>query len=315
MDAKGWLLYEPADARKNQWFIDKLISECALFGKELELRLTDAPGRITLPDLNKGENLPSFVINRTRSTGIARRFESLRIRVINPSQVTLIGNDKYLGYRFASDLDIPVMPYICIDLEGLEEGGTDLDRFKDTGISGQFPRFYERILTAASQFGYPLVIKPENGHGGKHVYLTENEAMLREALLAIGEDPESRYIKRILLQRPCALRGRDLRVYLVNGRVIAAMMRCASDKNEFRANFSLGGDAFLHTLTGKERTYTERIASALPSDMIGIDFIYDGEDEPVFNEIEDAVGSRMLYDKTDIDIISLFARHVCSPAG
>mgnify|MGYP000090003010 CR=1 FL=1 len=42
---------------------------------------------------------------------------------------------------------------------------------------------------------------------------------------------------------------------------------------------------------------------------IGIDFLFDGG-HLIFNEIEDTVGARMVYDKTDIDIIKLYCDYI-----
>ena len=88
------------------------------------------------------------------------------------------------------------------------------------------------------------------------------------------------------------------------------MLRTAGSEEAFRANFSLGGTASLITPTREERFMATELAEALPSDFIGIDIIYDKGGSPVFNEIEDAVGSRMLYTYTDIDIIKQFAEHI-----
>ncbi len=287
MERTGWLLYEPEDAQKNRWFIDKIRSECDPV--PLKLVYPDSvPAVLSLAAAEEKE-LPSFVINRSRNADIACKLESLGIRVFNPGKVTRIGNDKDLSYRLAGSAGIPYMPYITASEE-------------DTG----------EICKKAAGFGYPLILKPSNGHGGKHVYMIDDESRLRDALDEMADSDGRSPYEKLILQRPCGIRGKDLRVYLINNRIIAGMMRISGNDHDFRANFSLGGKAILHELTDNERYLTEKLASALPSDFIGIDFIYDGDGVPVFNEIEDAVGSRMLYAGTDIDIISLFARHIRS---
>ena len=52
-----------------------------------------------------------------------------------------------------------------------------------------------------------------------------------------------------------------------------------------------------------------KIASLLKFDYIGIDFVFN-EGKIVFNEIEDSVGSRMVYEKTDIDILRLYCDYI-----
>ena len=54
---------------------------------------------------------------------------------------------------------------------------------------------------------------------------------------------------------------------------------------------------------------TKRLMQALPMDYAGIDFMFSGG-KPVFNEIEDVVGARMLYSLTDIDIADRHAAYI-----
>ena len=61
--------------------------------------------------------------------------------------------------------------------------------------------------------------------------------------------------------------------------------------------------------TEKEKSLVKRILSLVESDYIGIDFLFDGG-HLIFNEIEDTVGARMVYDKTDIDIIKLYCDYI-----
>jgi len=45
-------------------------------------------------------------------------------------------------------------------------------------------------------------------------------------------------------------------------------------------------------------------------DMVGIDFILDDNGNLVFNEIEDVVGARMLYQCSDIDIVKEYLSYI-----
>ena len=45
--------------------------------------------------------------------------------------------------------------------------------------------------------------------------------------------------------------------------------------------------------------------------LVGIDFVFH-RGKMVFNEIEDVVGARMLYSKTDINIVSLYLDFILS---
>ena len=311
MNSTGWILYESADARKNSWFIEKLQNE--LESCRLELVYTDYIAQAydsALYDKDmaqrmlKNRDYPEFIINRSRNADVAREFENHGVRVFNPSEVTRIGNDKDLSYSLAEKLGISYMPYIAIEGTALEPLIlTDEDRsFKKTEC-------FREISRQADEFGYPFVLKPADGHGGRHVSLINNEDDLYTALQDIMHTFRLRPYKKLLMQRPCDTVGRDLRIYMLGNEVVAAMLRNAGDSGDFRANFSLGGTASLITPTRQERFIAGELAEALPSDFIGIDMIYD-KGGPVFNEIEDAVGSRMLYTYTDIDIVKMFADRI-----
>ena len=108
-------------------------------------------------------------------------------------------------------------------------------------------------------------------------------------------------------QKPASDLGKDLRVWLIGGKIEAAILR--ESKNDFRANFCLGGRASLYLLSDEEKRLIYKIASLIKYDYIGIDFVFNSG-KIVFNEIEDSVGARMLYSLTDIDIIKRFCGHI-----
>lgn len=141
----------------------------------------------------------------------------------------------------------------------------------------------------------PVIEKPCGGKGGKNVSLiTENGFEIK---------------KGFVYQEPASELGRDLRVWLLGGRIIAGILRVSN--TDFRSNFCLGGEAYLYSLSPQERALTEKIASLLDYDYIGIDFVFN-KGKIVFNEIEDAVGARMLYAKTDIDILNIYCDYIKS---
>ena len=315
MSETGWILYESADASKNRWFIEKLQEELKPY--TLKLVYTDfiAQAYDSAQDdmvnrMLKDMGIPSFIINRSRNSDVAFEFAGRGVRIFNPPEVTRTGNDKDMSYKLADKLGIAYMPYITLDGSALVPlVPIDEDRsFRDD------PAFRE-ISLMADDFGYPLILKPSDGHGGRHVFLINNEEELHAAIQDIMRSFRLRPYKKLLMQRPCAVSGRDLRIYLINNEIVAAMLRSAGDEGDFRANFSLGGSASLITPTRQERFIASELAEALPSDFIGIDFIYDKGGMPVFNEIEDAVGSRMLYTYTDMDIVKMFADHIRASLG
>ena len=140
--------------------------------------------------------------------------------------------------------------------------------------------------------GIPAVKKKIDGHGGSEVF------MLTEA-----EPFEEGYV----YQKLCDTPGRDLRVWVMGGEIITAMLR--ESKTDFRSNFCLGGSATPYTLSEQETALVKKITALVKSDYIGIDFIFHNG-KPVFNEIEDTVGARMVYEHTDIDILKLYCTYI-----
>lgn len=142
--------------------------------------------------------------------------------------------------------------------------------------------------------GVPFVKKPINSHGGIGV-----------ELLNIQEE----HAEGFVYQKPCDTLGRDLRVWAIGGEIITSILR--ESKTDFRSNFCLGGSAIPYTMNGEELKLVKKVIDLANGDYIGVDFLFDNG-RLVFNEIEDTVGARMVYAKTDIDIIGLYCEYIKS---
>lgn len=138
----------------------------------------------------------------------------------------------------------------------------------------------------------PFVKKPVDGHGGQGVVLCSS-----------ADD----YDENMVCQKPASDLGRDLRVWVICGEIIASILRVSN--TDFRSNYCLGGEAVPYTLSSSETKQIKKIISLIKGDYYGIDFVFNNG-RIVFNEIEDTVGARMVYDKTDIDIIKLYCDYI-----
>lgn len=139
----------------------------------------------------------------------------------------------------------------------------------------------------------PMVVKPRDGKGGHEV-----------RLILDGEIPQD---VNLVHQKPASDLGRDLRVWLIGGQIIASILR--ESKTDFRSNFCLGGAALPYQLSDEEKALVMHIAGLVEYDYIGIDFVFNNG-KIVFNEIEDSVGARMVYTLTDIDIIKMYCEYI-----
>ncbi|HAG69704.1 MAG TPA: hypothetical protein DCL38_07000 [Lachnospiraceae bacterium] len=289
----GIILYNKRDYEKNIRFAQMLAEHGRASGLELSVAFTEE--LIYNGELLSSLGDPRFVINRSRNASAARFFEGHNIPVFNSARVSELCNDKELTKqhlsRFYKGSPIPYTEYCTLLL-------TDMQ-----------PYSHSTDITAALSF--PVVAKPSDGHGGSFVRLLKDEQELKEYLSAVNShnrEHQDERITKLLFERPASDRGKDLRVYVLGNRILASVLRVQSS-SDIRANFSLGAKAFLHTLTDEERELAERVIRALPSDLIGVDLIYDNG-HPVFNEAEDAVGCRMLYQVSDIDIAKEYITYI-----
>lgn len=219
---------------------------------------------------------PAFAIVRTIDCTINLALEAQGVRVFNNYQTAKTANDKWETYQVAKSLGIPVM---------------------DTALAED----------GIGRFSYPCVLKSREGHGGSEVFLVKNEEEARERFLelqAIG--------KSCILQKKCACAGKDVRVYVIGGEIVAAVLR--SSDCDFRSNFSLGGKVEPFAPTLEQRKIVKTLHEHLKTDYVGVDFIED-ESGWVLNEIEDSAGARMLYSCTEIDIIEKFVFYLADRAG
>ncbi len=148
--------------------------------------------------------------------------------------------------------------------------------------------------------GPPWVVKSREGHGGEEVMLARDEDGVRGCVERIG--------KPSVVQEAGDF-GRDLRVYLLGGEVLAAVLR--TSPSDFRANVKLGGRAELVDPPAEVAEIAVKMASRLDADLVAADFVFRGG-IPYLNEMEDAAGTRSLYALTRLDPARLLMERVQS---
>lgn len=141
----------------------------------------------------------------------------------------------------------------------------------------------------------PFVKKPKNSHGGMGVVMCNS----------INEFDEDS-----VCQKPADILGRDLRVWVIDNEIITSILRVS--ETDFRSNYCLGGEAIPYKLSADETKLVKeiiRLVKPLGAYYYGIDFLFN-KSGMIFNELEDTVGARMVYDKTDIDIIEKYIKFI-----
>ncbi|MBB5174405.1 ATP-grasp domain-containing protein [Texcoconibacillus texcoconensis] len=271
----GWLIYPKQEAKRNQFFINQLQQAASNRGGTLHLidheniQYQDDKSHI-----NANAPLPTYVLNRSLDDRLASVMERKDIRVFNPASVSYIANHKARAAEFAAKLDIPMLDFEVWQKQDLNKNAP--------------PR------------PYPFVIKDVYGRGGTSVWLVENIKMWH----SVYEQLPDLVISQPLGPQP----GKDVRVFVVGGHVVAAVLR--QNEHDFKSNISLGGTSELYKLTRFETNMTENLAKSLNADYVSIDYIFDEHGGLLFNEIEDAAGARSLYQNSDINIAEVFIDHV-----
>lgn len=283
---RTFLVYDRPRLARNGWLVRTLTEKFAKHGLKLELKLAEEALR---EDAWK-EDLPDAVVMRCAFPELSRRWEAAGVRVFNSSEVSETANDKLKTFKRFSEI-VPMMETRALEAEWEEEGGEE---------RGRKPVFRNLLP-------FPFVLKSRNGHGGTEVFCVREESELRSRLEQSGDLTPER-CQRWLIQE-LAEAGRDVRVYVLGNRIFAGMERFS--EKDFRSNYSLGGQARPHALTVGELALVRQVLSTLEFDFAGIDLIFD-RGRAVLNEIEDVVGSRMLYANTKLDVLEAFTTHVLS---
>ena len=146
------------------------------------------------------------------------------------------------------------------------------------------------------EYKLPIIIKKRDGHGGLQVHLINNNKEL------------TKYNDTYLIQEYNKDIIGDIRVYIINNKVITSIIRLKN--NDFRTNASLGAIVKEYTITPKLNKLLDIILSNNQYDFVGIDFLIDDKDNLYFNEIEDVVGCRSLYQLGHIDIIDELVKYI-----
>jgi ribosomal protein S6--L-glutamate ligase len=104
--------------------------------------------------------------------------------------------------------------------------------------------------------------------------------------------------------------GKDLRVFIIGGKVIASMQRNAQG-DEFRSNIALGGIGNVVQLTAEEEKISLAAAKALKLDFAGVDLLRSNRG-PVVMEVNCNPGLEGITEVTGIDIAKEIVKYAIS---
>ena len=152
-------------------------------------------------------------------------------------------------------------------------------------------------------FGFPLVLKNAMGSKGREVRLCETPLdFQRRFAQVVGKGPvlAQRYVR--------SSHGRDLRVIVVGGEAVGAMVRLAQG-DQLCSNVSLGATAHPTPITPEIASIASAAASTLDLEIAGVDLLFD-DTGLIVCEVNTAPGLEMIEQVTGRDIAGAMVAHM-----
>lgn len=277
---RGWLIYHQAAAAENKTYIDWFIHEAKKQQVELLLQYREqlsigiVDGNHYLLKNGKSTPLPDFAIVRTIEPILNAHLEACGIVTFNNAQTAQVCNHKSWTHLEITKLGIPMVQTF----------------FATKHSAPPIP-----------PLPFPVVVKEAAGRGGKQVYFVQTEAAWKKCLANLTTND-------YIVQATDVTLGQDVRVFVIGKEMIGAVLR--KNEHDFRANFKLGGKAFPYTLSTENKKMIQKIIDHFSFGLVGIDFLIGKQGELIFNEIEDVVGSRILSEVTDINLLKKYVAFI-----
>ncbi len=253
----GWILYKRKleDSYETQRLVEEFEKQ------EIKVRVVnpqdvdiyvDRDDRKSIRVSGKSRPLPDFVIPRTGSgttyfiKAIIRHLERLGVILINGSESIDAVKDKLYSQQILGQSNLPVPKTLLV------KHPIDVE-------------FVERSLN------YPIIVKTLSGSFGAGVFLVEDRKQLRQ-LMRMAEITKPSY--NIIIQEFIEdSYGKDLRVFVLNGKVVGCMMRQSTD-DDFRANITRGGEGIPYQITEEIEFLSGECARLLNLDIAGVDLLF-----------------------------------------
>lgn len=229
---------------------------------------------------------PDFVVFLDKDILLARFLKLQGIQVFNDPEVIERCDNKANQYIQLAKHQIP-MPKTIIAPKVYPAF-----TIRDSG-------YYEKVLETLS---LPIIIKEGRGSFGMKVYLIETEEDFYEKV------EELRGIDYVFQQFIATSKGRDVRVNIVGGKIVAAMYR--HSETDFRANITNGGTAEVVTLTAAQEKIAIEAAVAVGAEFAGVDLLFGENETPLVCEVNAAAHIRNILNVTGINVADAMIQYI-----
>lgn len=207
-------------------------------------------------------------------SAVVRQFEMMKVFSATESQALLRSRDKLRS------------------LQILSRAGLGLPKTVFTNYS----KSVNDIIDSVG--GTPLIIKLLEGTQGLGVVLVDN----RKAAASVIEAFHNLKARIIVQEFIKEAKGADIRAFVVNGEVVAAMKRQAPE-GEFRSNVHRGGSATPYKLNRAEKATAIKAAKAMGLHVAGVDMLQSARG-PLIMEVNSSPGLQGIERASGLDIAS-----------
>ncbi len=234
--------------------------------------------------------LPDFAIFWDKDILLARRLEKMGLRLFNSSESIETCDDK--GQTAIALLD----------------GGI---RTPKTFLSPKaYPAFgctdMAFLRKAEEALGYPMVIKENRGSFGQQVHLVNNSYEAERLIASFKEHP---FVMQEYIEESA---GRDVRVNVVGGRVVASMYRY--NDNDFRSNITNGGSMKKYEASEAQAKIAIDACKAIGLDFAGVDVLF-GKNGPIICEVNSNPHFKTTLECTGINMAEHIISHIAEVMG
>ena len=251
------------------------------------IEATNAEVLVTISE-NKTDNY-DFILFWDKDVNLAYHLENLGFKVFNSAKAIDICDDK-------------AKTALALENSGIKMPKTIIAPFTFSNNPFEITdlAFLDKVVKS---LGLPLVVKEAQGSFGEQVYLVNTTNELYELVLKLSP-------KTIIFQEYIASSfGRDIRIEVVGGKVLGAVMR-KSEKNDFRSNVLQGGKMYIEKPDESYYDMAKKVCDIIGLDFGGVDIMIGTNDEPIFCEVNSNVHFRTFKSITGIDLADEIANYI-----
>lgn len=252
------------------------------------LTMTNAQCLVILSsDMRLRQRQPNFVLFWDKDIRLAMFIESFGIPVFNSAESIANCDDKSKTHLILQRKHIPMPKTVLAPMTYQNIGYTNL-------------HFLETVI---KELEFPMVVKECFGSFGAQVYLAQSQDDLVQLVNVIGAKPMlfQEYVKESA--------GRDIRLQVVGGEVVATMYRYSED-GDFRANITNGGKMKPYEPTQEEITLAIQCCELLNLTFGGVDLLFGKDNQALVCEVNSNAHFKNIYDCTKVNVAQKIMEYI-----